>query len=104
MRDSIYQYLGIVSQIKVDDNNLAASIGFKSFFDTKGSALNEFYALIMENLEYQDDKSTRMLIRGFICPLVKSCPQHCWRQWLCTILPLSCSTCTRGSRRPGTSS
>lgn len=87
MRDSIYQYLGIVSQIKVDDNNLAASIGFKSFFDTMGSALNEFYALIMENLEYQDDKSTRMLIRGFICPLVKSCPQHCWRQWLGTILP-----------------
>merc|ERR1712232_1132774 len=70
-----------------EDNNVAASMGFKSFFDTMGSALNEFYALIMENIESQDEKTTRMLIRGFVCPMVKSCPQHCWRQWLGTILP-----------------
>lgn len=28
-----------------------------------------------------------MLLRGFVSPMVKACPQHCWRQWLGTILP-----------------
>ena len=84
--DSIYQYLGIEPD-QGGRQQPGRKHQLQSFFDTMGSALNEFYALIMENLEYQDDKSTRMLIRGFICPLVKSCPQHCWRQWLGTILP-----------------
>ena len=56
MRDSCYQYLGIAAQIKADDDNVAARIGFKSFFDHLASATNEFYAVTMENLEYQDDR------------------------------------------------
>jgi exportin-5 len=86
-RDSSCQYLGIVTQVKVEDDNLAVRMGFKSFFDSMASASNEFAALIMENIQYQDDRCVRMMIRSFVCPLVRSCPQHCWRQWLGLILP-----------------
>ena len=87
MRDSSYQFLGILCQIKVADDNLAVRIGFKSFYDTMSSASNEFYAVVMENIQYQGDRATRMLVRAFICQLVKHCPQASFRQWLGTILP-----------------
>jgi len=87
VRDSSYQFLGLMSHLVVEEDAIAQQIGFRSFQESMASACSEFYAVVMENVEHQDDRCARMMIRGFIIPLVKKCPPNCWRQWLGTILP-----------------
>ena len=87
VRDSIYQFLGTASQLRVGDQNLAMRLGFSSFFDGMASMAPEIYAVIVEHAQYHDDRCMKMMLRSFICPMVRSCPANMWRPWLGGILP-----------------
>eukprot|EP00216_Chloropicon_sp_CCMP2111_P004864 CAMPEP_0198240168 /NCGR_PEP_ID=MMETSP1446-20131203/5364_1 /TAXON_ID=1461542 ORGANISM="Unidentified sp, Strain CCMP2111" /NCGR_SAMPLE_ID=MMETSP1446 /ASSEMBLY_ACC=CAM_ASM_001112 /LENGTH=1315 /DNA_ID=CAMNT_0043922867 /DNA_START=165 /DNA_END=4112 /DNA_ORIENTATION=- len=86
-RDSIYQFLGTATQLSVEDQSIATNLGFSTFFDGMATLVPEIFAVVIEHIQYQDDRTTRMLVRAFICPLVRNCPQNYWAHWMRTLLP-----------------